>query len=193
MAGLDKTYVSTWKDYSTIRDWARKTDVIYPNGINGGKMIDWFYFPNLTESDFNGKEYALWNTTTPVDMFLYKNCPFKLVQDRLAEQYGNELWGLDTDPENKHEIGNHFKLPKGVIRDTYMIEVIRENEYWSYSDDYNSWTEDSEFGPWNTNRCYRRNISRKALCRLIRKWNLPKGATVYLIGNYREFEILIKK
>ena len=30
MAALDKTYVSNWKDYKEIRDWALITDVIYP-------------------------------------------------------------------------------------------------------------------------------------------------------------------
>lgn len=193
MAAIDKTYVKTWEDYKAIRDWARKTDMIYPNGINGGKMIEWFYYPNLTESDFNGKEYPLWNTGVPVDMFLYKHCPFELVQNRLVEQYGPEIYGLDTEPENKHEIGNHFRVPKGITRDTYMISVTRAGEYWSYSDDYNIWTEDLEFGPWNTNRCYRRNLSRKALCRLIRKWNLPKEAKVHLSGNRGEFTIKIKK
>lgn len=30
MAAIDKTYVKTWEDYKAIRDWARKTDMIYP-------------------------------------------------------------------------------------------------------------------------------------------------------------------
>ena len=74
MAAIDKTYVDSWKEYKEIRDWAIKTNVTYPNGDIGSKMINWFYFPDLTEDNFKeNKEYVLWNTSELVDMFLYKH------------------------------------------------------------------------------------------------------------------------
>ena len=42
MAAIDKTYVSSWEEYKEIRDWAIKTNVTYPNGDIGSKMINWF-------------------------------------------------------------------------------------------------------------------------------------------------------
>ena len=112
MAAIDKTYVDSWEEYKEIRDWAIKTNVIYPNGDIGSKMINWVYFPYLTEGDFKeDKEYVLWNTSEIVDMFLYKHCPFELVQERLKEQY-SDLSYLDREPINEHEVGNHFIIPK---------------------------------------------------------------------------------
>ena len=110
MAAIDKTYVT------------------YPNGDIGSKMINWFYFPDLTEDNFKeNKEYVLWNTSEIVDMFLYKHCPFELVQKRLKEQY-SDLSYLDRAPINEHEIGNHFIIPKKFINrivygQWYCIEV----------------------------------------------------------------------
>ena len=194
MAGIDKTYVASWKEYKELRDWAQNTNMIYPNGVNGGKMIDWFYFPDLSEEDFtDSKEYILWNTSTAVDMFLYKNCSFELVQNRLKEQYGIHITELARNSVNKHEIGNHFKFPKRISRDIYWITVKRDTEDWNYSEEYNMWTEWDEYGPYNTNVCIRRIPSRKALCRLIREWNLPKGAIVNFSGYHTEFNILIRK
>ena len=86
-----------------------------------------------------------------------------------------------------------FKFPKRISRDIYWITVKRDTEDWNYSEEYNMWTEWEEFGPYNTNICRRVNPSRKALCRLIRKWNLPKGAIVNFSGYHTEFNILIRK
>lgn len=197
MAGIDKTYVSKWSDYKEIRDWAKVTDMIYPDGTNGGKMIDWFYYPNLTEQDFADEdtEYVLWNTSVAVDMFLYNNCPFKLVQDRLKEQYDiSEL--SEKNVINKHEVGNHFKFPKRFRGGIYTFYVDRQTdkkiENWWYSDYHNKWTEYEEFGPWNTNSCVKNVKSRKAAIRLIRKWNLPKGSVVTVTDYYNKYNIKIK-
>lgn len=195
MAAIDKTYVSNWSDYKEIRDWAKVTDMIYPDGTNGGKMIDWFYYPNLTEQDFSDEntEYVLWNTAMSVDMFLYKNCPFKLVQDRLKEQYDiSEL--SEKKSINKHEVGNHFKFPKRFIGGIYTFCVDRQTdkkiENWWYSDYHNKWTEYEEFGPWNTNSCIKNVQSRKAAIRLIRKWNLPKGSVVTVTDYFNRYNII---
>lgn len=194
MAAIDKTYVKSYKDYKEIRDWANKTDVIYPNGINGGKMSNWLYYPDLTEEDFNGEELPLWNTTMEVDMFLYKNCPFKLVQDRLKEVYYDYISCLSRQPINKHEVGNHFILPKKILKNYYYhISIEREGEQWRFSSDYNEWIEANEFGPWNTLYCCRLITSRKELARQIRKWNLPKGVTIIIDNGYNNYKIRIKK
>ena len=195
MAAIDKTYVSTWKEYKEIRDWAEVTDLVYPDGTKSTKMINWFYYPNLVESDFkDSKEFVLWNTDNLVDMFLYANCPFKLVQDRLKEQYGDTS-ELERKPVNKHEVGNHFKMPKKILGCSYLIKVEREGENWNYNDLTNKWTELAELSPYNSSYCYVKCPSRKKLQRMIRKWNLPKGATVTVdaVRYYYGFQILIRK
>lgn len=198
MAGIDKTYVSNWSDYKDIRDWAKITDMIYPDGTNGGKMINWFYCPNLTEQDFadENAEYVLWNTSMSVDMFLYKNCPFKLVQDRLKEQYHDISELSEKKSINKHEVGNHLKFPKRFIGGIYTFYVDRQSdkkiEHWWYSDYHNKWTEYEEFGPWNTDSCVKNVQSRKAAIRLIRNWNLPKDCVVTVTNCFNRYIIKIK-
>ena len=196
MAAIDKTYVSSWKDYKEIRDWASKTDLIYPNGINGGKMINWFYFPNLTEDDFNNhKEYVLWNTCYSVDIFLYKNCPFKLVQDRLIEQYGDTS-ELDKESIDLHEVGNHFTINEQlIILDTYyIVEVIYNGSFWYYSYRYDRWVSPYEYGSF-CGSCTLKITSKKALARKIRKWNLPKGTIIKFtsIRYINDFVVTIRK
>ena len=200
MAAIDKTYVSSWEDYKEIRDWASKTDLIYPNGINGGKMINWFYFPDLTEDNFKeNKEYVLWNTSELVDMFLYKHCPFELVQERLKEQY-SDLSYLDRAPINEHEIGNHFIIPKKFINrivygQWYCIEVKYNERYWGYNAETNQWVSTNELGKFHQYWLYIKLTSRKALARQIRNWNLPKGAIISIncIRYLHKCKIVIRK
>ena len=200
MAGIDKTYVSSWEDYKEIRDWAIKTNVTYPNGDIGSKMINWFYFPDLTEDNFKeNKEYVLWNTSELVDMFLYKHCPFELVQERLKEQY-SDLSYLDREPINEHEIGNHFIIPKKFINrivygQWYCIEVKYNERYWGYNAETNQWVSTNELGKFHQYWLYIKLTSRKALARQIRNWNLPKGTIISIncIRYLNKCKIVIRK
>ena len=98
-----------------------KCDVLISDGV-------------IEHYDFNNhKEYILWNTCYSVDIFLYKNCPFKLVQDRLIEQYGDTS-ELDKESIDLHEVGNHFTINgQLIIPDTYyIVEVILLNNKGSF-------------------------------------------------------------
>lgn len=194
MAALDKTYVTKWEDYREIREWANKTTIIYPNGLKGDKMIKWFYFPNLSESDFKGKEIPLWNTTESEDYFLLHNCPFKLVQDRLKEQYGEALEEMkECKPINLHEEGNFFIVPKEFkCNKLYDIELTRNDEYWFYSEYHDWWSEYRELGPWNTNCCTKKFSSQPDLYNQVNKWKLPKGMILTFTNNSNFFKIKIK-
>lgn len=200
MAAIDKTYVDSWEEYKEIRDWAIKTNVIYPNGDIGSKMINWVYFPYLTEGDFKeGKEYVLWNTSEIVDMFLYKHCPFELVQERLKEQY-SDLSYLDREPINEHEVGNHFIIPKKFINrilywQWYSITVKYNERYWGYNEETDQWVSTNELGKFHQYCLYIKLTSKKALARQIRKWNLPKGAAISIncIRYLHKCKIVIRK
>lgn len=200
MAAIDKTYVDSWEEYKEIRDWAIKTNVTYPNGDIGSKMINWFYFPDLTEDNFKeNKEYVLWNTSEIVDMFLYKHCPFELVQERLKEQY-SDLSYLDRESINEHEIGNHFIIPKKFINrilywQWYCIEVKYNERYWGYNTETDQWVSTNELGKFHQYWLYIKLTSRKTLARQIRNWNLPKGAIISIncICYRHKCKIVIRK
>ena len=200
MAAIDKTYVFSWEDYKEIRDWAIKTNVTYPNGDIGSKMINWFYFPDLTEDDFKeDKEYVLWNTSEIIDMFLYKHCPFELVEERIKEQY-SDLSCLDREPINEHEVGNHFIIPKKFINrivygQWYCIEVKYNERYWGYNAETDQWVSTNELGKFHQYLLYIKLTSRKALARQIRKWNLPKEAIISIncIRYLHKCKIVIRK
>ena len=80
MAGIDKTYCSTWKEYCELREWVDSLD----NDSLNIKGYLWEY----EESDF-GSIYGvpIWNTPERIDKFLAEHCPVKFVRDRLIEVY----------------------------------------------------------------------------------------------------------
>lgn len=183
MAGIDKTYVNTWEDYKQIRDWAEKTNFVYTSGEVGEKLINWFYFPNLTESDFNGKEVPIWNTSYAEDYFLYKNCPLKIIQDRLKEQYKSPL--IIKNIERPDKI--HFK---GIKRKLNLVclNINYDNCPMYYRN-----------GTWDINGIgeiyiYYYKLSNRKLKRLLNKWKLPVGSVVELFSIYTGTTIIkIKK
>lgn len=140
MAGIDKTYISTYKEFDEIRNWAKEQKV--PYGNKTVLLTDFMFYPDLTEEEWNedleysvkhemealgisreesieSYEKALWNTPTFVDVWLIRNCPFDTVQDRLKEQYGggwSKLAFTDHNYEDEYE-----QIKAGTsIYDTYQ-------------------------------------------------------------------------
>lgn len=60
MAGIDKTFVSSWKDYKEIRDWALSVGTVDDDYENRITPINWFYYPDLTEEKFNDGQTREW-------------------------------------------------------------------------------------------------------------------------------------
>lgn len=152
MAGIDKTYVSSWKDYKQVRDWAKNNRVVYPNGEVGSCLIDWFYNPCLTQKDFaeGNEEYVIWNTSQMDDTFLAKNCPVEFIQARLHEQYPGKEYDNLLKPFVPPEIERKgrklrlqvIKMPKAYVfrHVPYTFDVtigdklvIHKNEYMTVS------------------------------------------------------------
>ena len=131
MAGIDKTYVSNWSTFKEIRDWAENQSFTLKNGekIN---LIDYFYYPDLTEEEFNKYkedynkiypeyeyEIVLWNTPTYVDIWLIRNCPFEIIQDRLKEQYSGGWSKTAFTDHNDDDLYTQIKEYRSIY-DTYQ-------------------------------------------------------------------------
>ena len=201
MAGIDKTYVSSFKEYDEIREWSKHTHVVYLNGmVDREPLYNWLYFPNLTEEDFkDNKEFVLWNTSEVVDIFLARNCPFKLVQDRLHEQYHDSYNDLLTYKYPKIERSDKFKF-YGDLRilnivnqycDRWYLRVA-EPDYMNWDVSYltNSFVRYDEHLPINSNTLFIRNLNKRSLKRKLKK--LPKGLTIEIINCKYDFNFKIK-
>lgn len=126
MAGIDKTYISDWKTFDEIRNWALKQQFILKNK-QVIRLKDYLYYPYLTEEEWIENERAfkekhpdstyeviLWNTPTYADIWLIRNCPFEVIQDRLKEQYGGG-WSKTAftdhnDPNMYEQIKNYCSI-----------------------------------------------------------------------------------
>lgn len=200
MAGIDKTYVSSFKEYDEIREWSKHTHVVYLNGmVDKEPLYNWLYYPNLTEKDFkDNKEFVLWNTDEAVDIFLARNCPFKLVQDRLHEQY-SDYDDLLTCKYPKIEHSDKFKF-YGDLRifnvvnrfcDSWYLRVA-EPDYMNWDASYltHSFVRYDEHLPINSNVLIIHNLNKRSLKRKLKK--LPKGLTIEIINFRYDFNFKIK-
>lgn len=60
MAGIDKTYVNTWKDYKDIVDWCKSIGTVTDDWGNKLTPYDWLYYPDLTEEEFYRNQKECW-------------------------------------------------------------------------------------------------------------------------------------
>lgn len=218
MAGIDKTYVSSYEDWKEIIDWAKKTVFTCPNGIEF-HVIDWCYNSNSTEDDIREwlneqKEIPVMNTPQELDYFLIKYCPIKVVQNRMREVYDSEfvesvLNGTSVyDTFVYPEFGKHCKFIKKPIisynskwwnnyfkkyyRGFYYVDVIlpkKYSAYSSYNQNYDIWLMNNELGYPTSGGSVKFEISSlKSLIRKIRKWRLPIGTKVIFEGQYEGSE-----
>ncbi len=69
MAAIDKTYYETKEQYNVALAWAKEhwlESIVY---------------------DYQEWGWVLWNTSTPIDMYIWQHCNIKFIHDRLVEQY----------------------------------------------------------------------------------------------------------
>ena len=104
MAGIDKTYVKSYKDYIEVLDWCKNIGIVIDDYGNKIQPYLWLYNPNLTENDFNkdknNKQYIIWNTTLIQDLYIIRYCPCKVIQKRMKEVYSidyiNDVLNFNT-------------------------------------------------------------------------------------------------
>lgn len=205
MAGIDKTYVHSYKEWRDYIDWARKTVFTCPNGI---KLYP-INFCCYTEEDdkyvkelfdkYEDYEMTLMNTPCDLDYFLIKYCPLEFIQKSMREwSYCEENYNKIKNGESEYdkfvrpEGGKHFKWVKKpkyshtlkfranngkVRRSTYFIDAEFPEEHGGYGG-YN-WDYDMWVLPGELGyyNCSGADAchSLKSLIRKLKKWNLPVG------------------
>lgn len=117
MAGIDKTYVTSWNQWKELRDWIWDKEFDLSNGAHI-VLRNYMYYPDYEQKDVEDwleqvRQYEIdhcgnyyhekygedwedhvyadvpfWNTPTYVDIYMIRNCPIEWVQDRLKVQYG---------------------------------------------------------------------------------------------------------
>ena len=211
MAGIDKTYLTSYDDYKKVIDWCRDKSfklsngqVIYPS--------DFIYYPYITEEEF-GTERVLWNTPTYFDIWLIRNCPFDFIQNRLKEQYGGgwSKTAFTDHNENLYEQIKNGTSPYDTYKrpDTGKIKIdlisgkpfrassmhwFIETPYWIkdkktngnilwYNEDVDQWYTNKEVLPW-TSSCKTKKgpLTKKNIVNMVRKWKLPKGTQMTFDG-----------
>ena len=214
MAGIDKTYIKSYKELKDFINWAEKIIYTCPNGIIF-KPKDYIYSSCLDKSEEeiqeilkHHPEIPIMNTPQDLDYFLIKDCPLDFIQERMKEVYGEEYIEsiLNGDSEFDKfvypETGNKIKIietPKtkkaiswfncqGKKKGYYSIFV--ENSYCFYNEDLDKWMMFDELG---SSMCSMGTIqtksrSLKSLIRRIKKWNLPKGSIIQFYGNGNQSE-----
>lgn len=200
MAGIDKTYTDSYKDYKEFKDWADTQTITFYNGL---KVCVGSWVWNLTEEDFAEGEHPIMNTPTWLDTHLIQNCKVKFVLDRMKEVYGQKQFSilkkvdLSAPPSEGYEQNRKIVITR-CERTKFPLHpkpyggkgkwwLQCEDDLW-YNDETKTWARLSHY-PTNTNTATITTV--KALVRHLRKQYLPKGAKFTLSGKYVGEEYII--
>ena len=202
MAGIDKTYTDSFKEYKEFKNWAKGKQIIFTKKqkIN---ISDYIY--EWEEEHFTS-ELPIMNTPNCVDIYLIQNCPINFIQKRMKEVYSEESYeefkNLNFPPSLPKEYKQNRKVTISKARSLPLFNkgLTSHSWWWLQSKDFN-WDFDSESDMWvnrslyfpsNTNTSHHKTI--KSLIRFLRKQYLPSGLEFTLIGRYigERFTIKIK-
>lgn len=200
MAAIDKTYAKTWDEFLEVREWAKSNRFITSIGEMEEYMIEWFYYPDLTESEFKPNT-VIWCTTEDVDFFLYHNCPIELIQKRLREQYGENLNEYFIK-KKEYLIGKHFKIPNIRFKNSAYMDIYAKdkNGYpMRYSTYHKRFVYYNEFLFGDEPTMTFNKPSKRILTRFMKQCKLEVGTTLNVrlynknLESFNEFNITIKK
>lgn len=212
MAGIDKTYCKSYKEYYDLINWAKETTFTCPNGL---KLYPSNYIYNWDKRIFNDKDsIPVMNTPQVLDYFLIKYCPCEFVQNTMKKVYNTfydevkqGISDYDKFDINKVKIATKYKIlerpkdKKHPYRKSNRIGLYRKNPIWNiYAQyhngeyfttiEYNSILkrfiyENELYSSYNFNmdKFYKcKNI--KSLCRQLIKAKIPSNTFVRVQGLY---------
>lgn len=200
MAGIEKTYTNSYKDYKKFKDWADKQTLTFFNG-HTVCIGDWVW--EYEKEDFDGGERPIMNTPTWLDIYLIQNCKSKFVLGRMKEVYNeksyNEFKAIDLTAKPLKEFQQNrtirIKRTEGT-RFTLHSKPYKSKGWWlkcnddfGYCSETKTWSSYDNYYPHNTNTSHVKSI--KGVVRHLRKQYLPKGITFRLLGRYVGEEYLI--
>ena len=202
MAGIDKTYTDSYKDYIEFKNWAKKQTVTFFNG-HKECIGDWVW--DYEEEDFNNGEIPIMNTPTWLDIYLIQNCKSEFVLERMKSVYSEnsleDLKTVDLSSSPPKELQQNRKIR--ITRNKKSKFPLHSKPYgggnwwlmcegidFSYNDETKTWVRWDMYYPNNTNVAHIRTI--KSIVRHLRKQYLPKGLEFRIVGNYVGEEYTIK-
>ena len=217
MAGIDKTYIKTVKEYRELYEWCKSVGTVTDD--YGNRIIPMDYL--IPESEENVSEWLkslgddaeipIWNTDCIFDLYLIRYCPIKFVQDRMNEVYDekyiqsvkNKTSVYDTFQRNGVK-NPHYKIvysKGGKIKSKWQywhIEITLDDISLDYDEDEDKWRHYAEafYGKHGYPTMYfSGRLDKKKLHRWIKKWNLPKGSIVQLYcfdNDLKKIEFTVK-
>lgn len=193
MAGIDRTYTDSYKEYKEFKNWADTQTLTFFNGYK--KYIgDWVW--DYEEKDFENGEIPIMNSPTWLDIYLIQNCKNKFVLDRMKSVYDedsyNEYKMVDLTAKPPKEFQQNRKITISKCKTTKfplhskpydggMWRLQCDDNFW-YSDETKTWTSWDTYYPHNTNTAHIKSF--KAIVRHLRKQYLPKGTLFSITGKY---------
>ena len=201
MAGIDKTYTNSYKEYKEFKDWADKQSVTFYTGRTAC-IGNWVY--NIKEEDFNGT-MVIMNSPTWLDIYLAQHCPFQFVIGNLKSVYGatfdslNKI-DLSAKPSEDFQQNRKIRIRKSK-RSKFPIHskpyggfdwgVTCDDYLWGlwYDLSTDQWV-DCKVHPYSSNWSHVGSI--KAVIRHLRKSYLPKGIKFRITGMYHGEEYIAK-
>lgn len=215
MAGIDKTYVNKEQAFQII-EWCKSIgEQTLENGYKFNPIDFVLLMYSLDLPNFGYREddtsYCLWNTPTWFDRWLWLNCPFEFIKNRIKEQYSedylNKFESFQYSPQsaNPHFGKQHYSFleePKWYGHKYFMnhgnydnsrafYEVIVEFPNHAYGNSYDKTTDSwghnvFEMLPYEDNYVWndyhKKSPTKKSIIRQLRKWYLPKGTVVKLVN-----------
>lgn len=193
MAGIDKTYTDSYKDYKEFKDWANKQIVTFFDG-HQVCIGNWVYY--YEESDFDGSELPIMNTPFWLDAYLVQHCkiPFVLenmygvYDDKTIEEYlSRDFTQIPKSYKRKRKIiveniEDRTKFPKHdkPYKDGFKWWVQNNEDLW-YNENTKQWAR-LGFYPTNTNTAHVGSI--RGIKRHLRSSYLPPNASFTISGRY---------
>lgn len=202
MAGIDKTYTDSFKEYKEFKTWADNQVLMFFDG-HKECIGDWVW--NYEKEDFSNGEIPIMNTPTWLDIYLIQNCKSDFVLERMKSVYGEDsykdfkLIDLTAKPPKEYQQNRKIKI-KRYNRSNFPLHEkpyggktkwwLQCNDDFLYNDETKTWTSYDSHYPHNTNTAHITSI--KALVRHLRKQYLPKGIVFTINGRYVGEEYLVQ-
>ena len=156
MAGIDKTYISSYDDMVEIGEWLKTLphritddygnvfsirpylgDEMYCAMVSGRNACERYVKEHCTIQDDGSWCCVLWNTSCLFDVWLIRHCPVTAIQNRLSEQYSEEYIQSVRDKQccydlyKRPEPAKRFTITKrpdfNIVCNTWWVE-ISDNE-----------------------------------------------------------------
>lgn len=204
MAGIDKTYTDSFKEYSEFKEWSKDKTILFPTGQK--IEVSNYIYDEWEEEDFV-RELPIMNSPTYLDIYLIQNCPFEFIQNRMRDVYGEESYTefknmIFPTPLSSKLKQNRKVVIKKATRNKFPLynKGVGSHSWWWLQSKTLGWNFDSyskvwvegKFYPNDTNTSTHKTI--KSLVRFLRKQYLPSGLEFNLSGRYvgEEFIIVVK-